>query len=90
VRASRPHAASTARPRSYGDAFTTPEAFVATWPAEFESARAEHRHVTYAMHPEVIGRRHRAAPLDRPVKELRERGDRWFATHGDVARWVVR
>ena len=34
-----------------GDAFTAPEAFLATWLAEFESALAERRHVTYTMHP---------------------------------------
>jgi peptidoglycan/xylan/chitin deacetylase (PgdA/CDA1 family) len=72
-----------------GDAFTAPEAFLATWLAEFESAREERRHVTYTMHPEVIGRGHRAALLERLITQMREQANVWFATHGDVARWVV-
>jgi len=72
-----------------GDAFTAPEDFLNTWLAEFESARADHRHVTYTMHPEVIGRGYRAQLLDRLIAEIRQRGNVWFATHGDVARWVM-
>ncbi len=72
-----------------GDAFTAPEAFLATWLAEFESALAERRHVTYTMHPEVIGRGYRAVLLERLIGAMRERAKVWFAAHGDVARWVV-
>jgi peptidoglycan/xylan/chitin deacetylase (PgdA/CDA1 family) len=72
-----------------GDAFTAPDAFVATWLAEFDSALADHRHVTYTMHPEVIGRGHRAALLERLVAAMRGRAEVWFAPHGDVERWLV-
>jgi peptidoglycan/xylan/chitin deacetylase (PgdA/CDA1 family) len=72
-----------------GDAFTAPEAFLATWLAEFDSAVTERRHVTYTMHPEVIGRGHRAALLERLIAEMRRRADVWFATHGDVAGFLV-
>ena len=72
-----------------GDAFTAPEDFLNTWLAEFESARADHRHVTYTMHPEVIGRGYRAQLLDRLIGEIKQRGNVWFATHDDVARWVM-
>jgi peptidoglycan-N-acetylglucosamine deacetylase len=72
-----------------GDAFTAPEDFLATWLAEFDSALAEHRHITFTMHPEVIGRGHRAALLDRLIVEMKGRGDVWFATHADVQRWVM-
>jgi peptidoglycan-N-acetylglucosamine deacetylase len=71
-----------------GDAFTAPEDFLATWLAEFDSALAERRHVTYTMHPEVIGRGHRAALLERLIAEMHSRGDVWFAAHGEVAEWV--
>jgi peptidoglycan/xylan/chitin deacetylase (PgdA/CDA1 family) len=73
-----------------GDAFTAPEAFLETWLAEFDSALEDHRHVTYTMHPEVIGRGHRAALLERLIETMRERANVWFASHGDVAAFVVR
>jgi peptidoglycan/xylan/chitin deacetylase (PgdA/CDA1 family) len=72
-----------------GDAFTAPDQFLATWVAEFESALHDRRHVTYTMHPEVIGRGHRAVLLERLILAIRERGSVWFAAHGDVARWVT-
>jgi peptidoglycan-N-acetylglucosamine deacetylase len=71
-----------------GDAFTAPDAFLATWLAEFESALAERRHVTYTMHPEVIGRGYRAALLERLIAEMRERANVWFATHSEVEQWL--
>jgi peptidoglycan/xylan/chitin deacetylase (PgdA/CDA1 family) len=72
-----------------GDAFTAPEAFLATWLAEFDSALADRRHVTFTMHPEVIGRGHRAALLERLIGAMRERGEVWFATHGEVESWLL-
>jgi peptidoglycan/xylan/chitin deacetylase (PgdA/CDA1 family) len=72
-----------------GDAFTAPEAFFETWMAEFESALAERRHVTYTMHPEVIGRGYRAPLLERLIVAMGERASVWFASHGDVAAWVT-
>jgi peptidoglycan/xylan/chitin deacetylase (PgdA/CDA1 family) len=68
---------------------TAPDAFLAVWLGEFESALRDNRHITYTMHPEVIGRGYRAALLDRLVSEIKARADVWFATHGDVARWVM-
>ena len=72
-----------------GDAFTAPEAFLETWLAEFRSARAEQRHVTFTMHPEVIGRGYRAALLERLIVAMRQQANVWFATHADVAAWVT-
>ena len=36
-----------------------------SWLAEYESARADRRHVCFTMHPEVIGRAYRFAQLER-------------------------
>ena len=72
-----------------GDAFTAPELFLQTWLAEFRSALAERRHVTYTMHPEVIGRGHRAALLDRLIAAIKDEADACFMTHADVAAWVT-
>ena len=55
------------------------------WIAEFESARAEHRHTSFTMHPEVIGRPYRLAELERVVEHVVAAGDVWFARLDDVA-----
>jgi peptidoglycan/xylan/chitin deacetylase (PgdA/CDA1 family) len=73
-----------------GDAFTAPQTFLETWLAEFEAAKREQRHVTYTMHPEVIGRAHRAHLLDQLIGQMSESTAVWFATHGDVAAFVGR
>jgi peptidoglycan-N-acetylglucosamine deacetylase len=60
----------------------------ASWLAEYELARAERRHVTYTMHPEVIGRGQRVGQLDRLVAEMAGRGGVWFAPLAEVAAHV--
>jgi peptidoglycan/xylan/chitin deacetylase (PgdA/CDA1 family) len=72
-----------------GDAFTAPEAFLDTWLAEFDSAHQDQRHVTYTMHPEVIGRGHRAVILDRMIAAMKDRANVWFARHEDVAAFLT-
>ena len=72
-----------------GDAFTAPELFLDTWLKAFDSALQDLRHITYTMHPEVIGRGHRAALLDRLIEECKQRANVWFATHADVAAFVT-
>jgi peptidoglycan/xylan/chitin deacetylase (PgdA/CDA1 family) len=81
-----PHFAWHPEPRG---TLTAPSAFLEVWLAEFESALAERRHVTYTMHPEVIGRGHRAALLEQMIAAMRERATVWFATHDEVARLVA-
>jgi peptidoglycan-N-acetylglucosamine deacetylase len=66
-----------------------PAAWCGTWLAEFDSALAERRLVTYTMHPEVVGRGHRLLALERLVGEMRARGDVWFASHAQVAELVT-
>ncbi|MFF3954695.1 polysaccharide deacetylase [Streptomyces sp. NPDC001890] len=59
-----------------------------SWLAEYTSARAERRHVTYTMHPEVIGRPQRFAELVRLVEEIERQGGAWHTTLADVAAHV--
>jgi hypothetical protein len=59
-----------------------------TWLAEYEAARAEGRHVTFTMHPEVIGRAHRLAQLEALVAKMVDDGSVWFARLDEVARHV--
>jgi peptidoglycan/xylan/chitin deacetylase (PgdA/CDA1 family) len=68
-----------------GELLATPSEFVEVWLAEFESAVQEHRHITFTMHPEVIGRGYRMAALRTLIAGMRERARVWFATHSDVA-----
>ena len=40
------------------------------------------------MHPHVIGHRSRMVALEGLVEHMKERGDVWFATYADAARYV--
>ncbi len=71
-----------------GGQMTDPGMVLATWLAEFESALRERRHVTYTMHPEIIGRGYRFELLRRLVETLSASGSVWFATHAEVAEVV--
>lgn len=59
-----------------------------SWLTEFAYARAEHRHVVYTMHPEVIGRPQRFAEFARLAEEIAAAPDAWVATLADVAAHV--
>jgi peptidoglycan/xylan/chitin deacetylase (PgdA/CDA1 family) len=54
------------------------------WVAEHDLARADDRHLTYTMHPEVIGRGHRIGVLDRLLAHLAAEGTT-VTTHRVVA-----
>jgi peptidoglycan-N-acetylglucosamine deacetylase len=70
--------------RAAGGQMCEPETLTATWLAEFDSAVAERRHVTYTMHPEFMGRGYRILELSRMIDEMRSRAQVWFASHGQV------
>ena len=59
-----------------------------SWLAEYRAARAEGRHVTFTMHPEVIGRAYRFAALESLVAEIAADGGVWFARLDQVADHV--
>lgn len=62
-----------------------PEELRRTWIAEFESARAERRHTSFTMHPEVIGRPYRLAQVAEVVEHMAAAGTVWFARMDEVA-----
>jgi peptidoglycan/xylan/chitin deacetylase (PgdA/CDA1 family) len=62
-----------------------PNALLATWVAEHDAAAREGRHLTYTMHPEIIGRAHRLALLRGLLDHLRAHRTPTY-THGDAAR----
>jgi peptidoglycan-N-acetylglucosamine deacetylase len=47
-----------------------PDALLAAWIAEHDAAEREHRHLTYTMHPEIIGRAGRIDLLRRVLDHL--------------------
>lgn len=68
----------------FGAAATDPAALLAVWAAELERARAEQRHLTFTLHPEILGRPHRIGALQRLVELIHERGGR-HVSHGEAA-----
>jgi hypothetical protein len=55
------------------------------WSAELEGIVALGGCCIVTMHPQVIGRPHRLAFLDRFISEVRARGDVWIATCAEIA-----
>lgn len=62
-----------------------PAELTRSWIAEFESAKAERRHTSFTMHPEVIGRPYRLAQLEKVVEHVASSGNVWFARLDEVA-----
>lgn len=68
-----------------GGNVSDPAEMTRSWIAEFESAKAERRHTSFTMHPEVIGRPYRMAELEKVIDHIASAGDVWFARLDDVA-----
>jgi peptidoglycan-N-acetylglucosamine deacetylase len=49
---------------------TDPTGLLECWLAEHDHARAEHRHLTYTLHPDILGRPHRHHILHRLLDHL--------------------
>ncbi len=56
---------------------------------EFDKAYEEGTMFLLTMHPHYIGHRSRITILERLIDHINERGDVWWATHEEVARYVV-
>ena len=67
---------------------TAPAELYESWLAEYRSARADGRLVTYTMHPEVIGRVHRFAQLEALINKLVSDDGVGFARMDEVADHV--
>jgi peptidoglycan/xylan/chitin deacetylase (PgdA/CDA1 family) len=65
-----------------------PAEMCASWLAEYELARVERRHITYTMHPEVIGRGQRVVHLQRLIASVAAGTGVWFAPLAEVAAHV--
>jgi hypothetical protein len=62
-----------------------PDEVMAVWRSVVDLARSERRHVTYVMHPEVMGRGPQATALARFLDAVVADMTPWFATHAEVA-----
>jgi peptidoglycan/xylan/chitin deacetylase (PgdA/CDA1 family) len=74
---------STVRPHS------PPSHVFEIWAAEFDRAHEERGLFVLTMHPHVIGHRSRITMLEKLVRHIRARPGVWFATHEQVARYVM-
>ena len=69
----------------HGGLLADPARVERIWLEEYESARQEHRAITYTMHPEAIGRGYLLRMLRRVLTSMLDRGRPWFATHAEIA-----
>lgn len=53
--------------------------------AEYVQAKSESRNVNFVCHPEIIGRGHRFAELERLLETIMDDGQSWIATMEEVA-----
>lgn len=67
--------------------YTPPSGVEEIFKAEFDGAYQERGLFLLTMHPHVIGHRSRLPLLDRVIAHAKAKGDVWFGTHEEVARW---
>ena len=70
--------------------YTPPPAVLDIFIREFDRAHADGGLFLLTMHPHVITYRSRIFILEELIRHIKARGDAWFATHADVARWVAK
>ena len=66
----------------------TPDEVFAIFRRELDAACDDGGLFQLVMHPFVIGYRSRIWILDKLIEHARSRGEVWFGTHADVARWA--
>ena len=70
--------------------YTPPRGVLTIWRDEFDRAYAEGGLFQLTMHPHVIGHRSRIAVLEELLDHISSHADVWYATHADIARYVLR
>jgi peptidoglycan/xylan/chitin deacetylase (PgdA/CDA1 family) len=69
--------------------YTAPRHVLSIWRDEFDAAYAAGGLFQLTMHPHVIGHRSRMAMLTALVEHIANQDGVWFATHADIARYVL-
>jgi peptidoglycan/xylan/chitin deacetylase (PgdA/CDA1 family) len=66
-----------------------PEVMVQVFESEFDVAWEEGGLFVLTMHPHIMGHRSRVAVLEDLIRHMKVKGGVWFATHEQVARYVL-
>ena len=69
--------------------YTPPPAVLDIFMREFEGAYAEGGLFLLTMHPHVTGYRSRLFILEELIRHIKAKGDCWFATHAEIARYCA-
>jgi peptidoglycan/xylan/chitin deacetylase (PgdA/CDA1 family) len=71
-----------------GNSYMNPRDVMQVWIDEFDKAWDEGTMFLLTMHPHVSGHRSRIVALEGLIDHIQARGNVWFATHEDAARYV--
>ncbi|MDA1371650.1 MAG: polysaccharide deacetylase [Proteobacteria bacterium] len=71
-----------------GARYMNPRDVMQVWIDEFDRAWEEGTMFLLTMHPHVIGHRSRMVALEGLIEHIKARGEVWFATHEEAARYV--
>ncbi len=71
-----------------GNSYANPRDVLQVWQDDFDGAYEEGTMFLLTLHPHVIGHRSRIVVLQELIRYIKARGDVWFATHLDAARYV--
>jgi peptidoglycan/xylan/chitin deacetylase (PgdA/CDA1 family) len=71
-----------------GNSYMNPRDVMQVWIDEFDKAWQERTMFLLTMHPHVIGHRSRIVALEGLIDHMQAKGDVWFGTHEEAARWV--
>lgn len=68
----------------------SPDDVFSIWAAEFDKAYEEGTLFILTMHPKIIGHRSRILILEKLIQHILSRKNVWFATHEDIAKYVLK
>lgn len=72
-----------------GNSYTPPRDLLQVYIDEFDRAYEEGTMFLLTTHPHIIGHRSRMVILEELIDHIEARGDVWFATHEQAARYVA-
>jgi peptidoglycan/xylan/chitin deacetylase (PgdA/CDA1 family) len=67
--------------------YTPPSSVLEIFTSELDGAWEERGLFLLTLHPHVSGHRSRLTVVESLIRHAKAKGDVWFATHADVARW---
>lgn len=68
----------------------SPEDVFSIWSTEFDKAYEEGTMFILTMHPKIIGHRSRILMLEKLIQHILSGKNVWFATHEEIARYVLK